>query len=147
MTKGLTVPPDVRATFVTALTKSSVHAGALPDPLLTGGMRHVFDKAVEKVEITRRGDLNTDQELKILAGKDEKGWFLDYFVVDNDNDGQTFSHGRIREDGTEEAVENYEGQWGRPYFPGDPERTKAERARIDAHNARVTEILRAKGFR
>ena len=82
----------------------------------------------------------------VLAGKDDRGYFLDYFRRDSDRDGYTYRHGRIRDNGTIESLENYEGQWGREVFPGDPAKTEAELQRILAHNGRVRGILRAKGF-
>jgi len=82
----------------------------------------------------------------VLAGKDERGYFLDYYQINQDRDAETSSHQRILETGTIEGLENYEGQWGREVFPGDPAKTEAEHQRIIAHNARVREVLRAKGF-
>lgn len=134
MKRAVTVPPAARAAFATALKPESRHAGALPDPLPIGRVLRLVDKSVD-----------TDEETKILAGQDEKGYFLDYFRVDND--GQVEWHGRIRDDGKIEELENFEGQFGRQVFPGDPERTEAELQRIIAHNERVQAILRAKGFR
>ena len=88
---------------------------------------------------------NTKDELKVLAGENEKGYFLDYF---NDaNDGETNWHGRVLQDGTGEALENYQGQLGFPFYRDDPARTAAEKKRILEHNTRVGEILRAKGFK
>ncbi len=89
----------------------------------------------------------TADRLLVLADTNEQGHFLDFYSVIDDRDGPTFWHGRIHESGTVEPLENYEGQWGRPFFPDDPAKTKAEDARIDAHNIRVGDILRAKGFR
>ena len=100
-----------------------------------GRVLYIIDRAVD-----------SEEAFMVLAGKDERGYFLDYFRTDNDRDGQTFSHGRIRDNGTLERLENYEGQWGREVFPGDPAKTEAELQRILAHNGRVRGILRAKGF-
>ncbi len=125
MTRALTVPTRARRAFAAALKDLSVHAGGLPDPLPIGHVLRIFDDTVEPVAVTRRGDMNTDEELTVLAGEDERGYFLDYYRVDNDNDGQTSWHSRIREDGSVEALENYEGQWGRRIFPDDPEKTEA----------------------
>jgi len=135
MTRAVTVPPVARVAFVAALEDSSDHRAAIPDPLPMGRVLRVVDKAAD-----------SEEELMALAGKDERGYFLDYFRRDSDRDGYTFHHGRVRDNGTVESLENYEGQWGRPYFPDDPARTEAERQRIDEHNDRVHEILRAKGF-
>ena len=146
MKRAVTVPPAARAAFATALKAESVHAGALPDPLPMGRVLRLFDRTITPKEVTRRGDLDTDQELTVLAGEGEKGYFLDYYRVDNDDDGQTSWHGRILEDGTVEALENLEGQWGWKHFD-DPAKNEAERERLLTHNTRVREILRAKGFR
>ena len=136
MKRAVTVPPAARAAFAVALKGESPHAAALPDPLPMGRVLRIVDKAIE-----------SEDQLKVLAGENERGHFLDYYCVIDDRDGYTFSHGRIRKDGTTESLESYEGQWGRPFFPDDPAKTKAEHARIDAHNARVEEVLRAKGFK
>ncbi len=98
-----------------------------------GRVLHCLDKTVE-----------TDEAMKVLARQDPQGYFLDYYRVDND--GQTSWHGRIRENGAVEELENYDGQISRRVFPDDPERTEAELQRIITHNERVQEILRAKGF-
>lgn len=135
MNRAVVVPPAARAAFASALKNESRQAAALPDPLPMGRVLRVVDKTLN------------DDELRVFAGKNEQGYFLDYFSVTNDRDGQSFWHGRIHENGTIEPLENYEGQWGRPFFPDDPAKTKAEGARIDAHNTRVEDILRAKGFR
>jgi hypothetical protein len=136
MKRAVTVPPAARAAFAMALKDESPHAAALPEPLPMGRVLRIVDKAIE-----------TENELRVLAGRGEQGYFLDYYRADHDRDGVTFWHGRIHENGTIEDLENYEGQWGRPWFPGDPAKTEAERQRIFAYNARVDEILRAKGFK
>ncbi len=140
------VPTRAWRTFMTALKTSSTDGGGLPSPLPMGVVLRIFDYDVVPEEVTRRGELNTDEDLAVLAGKDESGYFLDYYRVDNDNDGQTSRHGRIREDGKVEGLENFEGQWGRQKFPDDPDETKAELERMLTNNARVKKILRAKGF-
>ena len=116
MTRAVTVPPAVRTAFVTALKPESPHASALPDPLPAGRVLRVVDKTS-----------GSDQELKVIAQQTDTGWFLDYYRIDNDRDGQTSWHGRILDNGTLENLENYEGQWGRPVFPDDPEKTKVSR--------------------
>lgn len=135
MTRAVTVPPAARAAFVAALEGSSDHRAAIPDPLPMGRVLNIVDQSVDSEEV-----------LKVLAGKDERGYFLDYFRRDSDRDGYTYRHGRVRDNGTIESLENYEGQWGRPRFPDDPAKTEAEHRRMDAHNDRVRDILRAKGF-
>jgi hypothetical protein len=132
MKRYVTVPPAVRSAFVAALAPNSPHAAALPDPLPMGRTLRVVDKASNSTDV-----------LKVLAGQNEKGYFLDYFRVDNDGEGN--SHARVLQDGTVEELENYEGQWGFPAFD-DPAETAAARQRILDHNTRVDEILRAKGF-
>jgi hypothetical protein len=136
MKRAITVPPAARAALAVALKEESPHAAALPDPLPMGRVLRIVDK-----------EIDSEDELKVLAGQDAAGYFLDCYCVIDDRDGQTFWHGRIRENGTTQRLENYEGEWGRPSFPDDPDKTKAEHARIDAHNERVREILRAKGFK
>jgi hypothetical protein len=89
---------------------------------------------------------DTEEDLKVLAGKDERGYFLDYYRIDQDREAETSSHGRILETGTYEELENYDGQWGWRVFPDDPAKTEAEHQRIIAHNERVRAVLLAKGF-
>lgn len=136
MTRPELVPNSARKAFLRKLAESCDHAEGLPNPLPLGCVLTVVDD-----------DVDTEESLKVLAGKDERGWFLDYYRVDQDRDGETSSHNRIRQDGTLERLENFEGQWGRQIFPDDPARTEAERQRIYANNDRVREILREKGFR
>jgi hypothetical protein len=134
MKRAVTVPPAVRAAFVVGLARESPHAAALPDPLPMGRLLRIVDKAS-----------NSTDELTVLADQNENGYFLDNFTVGND--GQTSWHGRVLQDGTGEALENYEGQLGFPFYRDDPAKTAAEKQRILEHNTRVGEILRAKGFK
>jgi hypothetical protein len=134
MKRAVTVPPAARSAFVVGLQLESRHAAALPDPLPMERVLRIVDKAS-----------NSTDELKVFAGQNEKGYFLDYFTIGND--GQTSWHGRVLQDGTGEALENYEGQFGFPFYVDDPAKTAAEKNRILEHNARVSEILRAKGFK
>lgn len=132
MKRATTVPPAVRAVMLTALRPESDHAAALPDPLPLGRVLNLFDKSRGNRERTR-----------IRADQDERGFFLDYYRVEND--GTTSWHGRVREDGTLEDLENYEGQFGTRAFP-DPADTQRERERVGLHNAHVRDLLQAKGF-
>ncbi len=133
MKRVVTVPPAVRAAFVVGLKTESRHAAALPDPLPMGRVLRVIDKNVD-----------TDEEIKVLADQNENGYFLDFYRVDND--GQVAWHARVREDGTVEKLENFQGQFGFPYYADDPEKTAAEEQRILENNARVEDLLKAKGF-
>lgn len=135
MTRAITVPSVSRAALVAALDGLSDHRAAMPDPLPMGRVLRIVDKAVD-----------SEEELMVLAGRDERGYFLDYFRRDSDRDGYTYHHGRVRDNGKIERLENYEGQWGRPRYPDDPARTEAEHRRMDAHNDHVRDVLRAKGF-
>lgn len=89
--------------------------------------------------------ISADDTLKVLAGENEKGFFLDAFTVANDS--TTSWHGRVHQDGTVENLENFEGQFGFPHYSDDPDRTAAERQKILDHNTRVGDVLRAKGFK
>ena len=135
MMRPLTVPPAARAAFVATLAELTDHIDALPDPLPLGRVLRVVDRSKD-----------SEEALQVLAGQDERGFFLDYYRVDQDRDGETSSHGRVRDTGSLERLENYDGQYGREIFPDDPAKTEAELQRILAHNARVREVLRAKGF-
>jgi hypothetical protein len=131
-----TVPPAAREVFVTGLKAESRHAAALPDPLPMGRVLRVVDKSVE-----------TEQQLEVLAGQDDKGYYLDFYRIDTDRDGETYWHGRVRDTGVYEDLENFEGQWGTKVFPSEPEKTAAEQERVQAVNTNVDGILRKKGFR
>lgn len=96
------------------------------------------------LRIVDKASDSTD-ELKVSAGQNERGFFLDCFTVGNDS--TTSWHGRIWADGTVENLENFEGQFGFPLHRDDPDKTAAERQRILDHNTRVAEVLRAKGFK
>lgn len=135
MSRAVTVPPAARAAFLAALKGNSDHLGALPDPLPMGRVLRVVDRSVE-----------SEEKLSVLAGKDEQGYYLDYYRIDQDTDGETSRHGRARDNGTLEGLENFEGQYGREIFPDDPAKTEAELQRILAHNEAVRKVLTAKGF-
>jgi hypothetical protein len=125
-----TIPPAARAAFQAALRPLTVHVAALPDPLPLG--RILFLRDPEKTG----GD-----STRIVTGQDERGYYLDYFRRDE----HSAWHGRIREDGKDEDLENYEGQFGTKAFP-DPADTERERQRVYAHNEQVRALLRKKGF-
>jgi hypothetical protein len=133
MRRATTVPPDARAALQAALQGKSDHAAALPDPLPLGRTLYIVDKS----------KTSSSERLAVLAGHDEAGYFLDYYRADSAR--ETSWHGRLREDGSAEKLENIEGQLGRSWFP-DPADTERDRQRIVAHNERVREILRKKGF-
>jgi hypothetical protein len=130
--RGRSLPREVRATIAAALATVWPHEipGRIP-------LR-------DRVFFARRDAAGRSEHLQLFADRDERGFFIDYYRVDND--GERSRHGRIREDGTAEPLENLEGQFGFPVFPDDPERTERERERIFAHNIAVLELLRAKGF-
>lgn len=126
----MAIPPAVRIAFQVALRPLTVHAAALPEPLPLGRLVFLRDPSQTGGDSTR-----------VIAGRDQQGHYLDYFRRDE----QSAWHGRIREDGKEEDLENYEGQFGTRAFP-DPGDTERERQRVQAHNARVRDLLRQKGF-
>ncbi|MBK8997059.1 MAG: HEAT repeat domain-containing protein [Myxococcales bacterium] len=128
---SLRVPDEVRATFLEVLREHEKHGGALPADLELGTLHHAHDPHAPGVSST----------LQLLPGRDERGWFLDYFSESED----CSAHARIREDGSHERLESFEGQWGLPVL-ANPTDTAREHERIRAHNARVRAILRSKGF-
>ena len=132
MKRATTVPPAARAAIQAALRPESDHAAALPDPL-------PLDKLLFLIDKTK----TTTEQIRVRASRDNSGYYLDYYRVDND--GQTSWHGRIRDTGAVEELENIEGQLGTRWFP-DPADTKREQQRIIAHNDRAREILKKKGF-
>lgn len=125
-----TVPAAIRDVFLAALRPLTAHAAGLPDPLPVGRLIFLRDPAATGGDSTR-----------LIVGKDDGGFHLDYFRRDE----HSAWHARIHEDGREEDLDNYEGQFGLKVFP-DPAATERERQRVYAHNAQVRELLRKKGF-
>jgi hypothetical protein len=132
MKRNTTMPPAARAAIVAAMCRESDHAGALPDPL-------PLDRMLLPVDRSR----TTTEQLRVRAGRDAQGYFLDFFKIDTRD--ETSFHGRIREDGRGEKLENIEGQHGRRAF-ADPAETERERLRIIANNDHARQILKKKGF-
>lgn len=113
-----TLPPTVRAALVAALRPITSHAGALPDPLPAGRVERLFDPASGGSETVR-----------VLAGQDGDGYFLDYFRRDE----TSAWHGRIRPGLPDEDLENYEGQFDGAarsggHCPRERARDRAQRA-------------------
>lgn len=129
MTSEEMVPGPVRDVFARALAPQTTHIAALPDPLPLG---------------TRIGlsapEGSSRERIRVRAEQDESGYFLDYFQ--RSNDGETSSHGRVREDASITELENYD--WPRHF--DDPEQARQERERVAAHNKGITQILRVKGL-
>ncbi|MET8422575.1 hypothetical protein [Nocardia sp. NPDC004860] len=129
MTSEEVVPAPLRDIFVAALKPGTTHITALPDPLPLG----------TRIELSAPAG-SSRERIVVRAEHDETGYYLDFYQ--ESNDGETFSHGRVREDGSVTRLENY--QMTR-YF-ADPEEDRQEEERVAAHNKKVSEILRAKGF-
>jgi len=72
--------------------------------------------------------------------KDKLEPFLDYYAV-----GDYYSvHNRINSKGEIIKLENFEGQFGRPFYPDDTKRTELEHNTIQDHNDKVFMILKSK---
>ena len=132
MKRAITVPPAVRLAFLEVLKHESRQAAGLPDPLPVGRVLRVSDSAS-----------NCTDQLTVLVGENEDGYFLDYYTVGND--GETSWHGRVFQDGTDKPLENIEAQLGRRSID-DPAEKAAYEAQLREHNTRVRQILKAKGF-
>lgn len=128
MTSDALVPGQVRDVFVRALTPETTHIAALPDPLPLG----------QRIGLVAPGG-SPRECIRVSAGRDEKGYFLDFFQ--RTNDGEFSSHDRIRDDGSITPLENLI-EIHRHF--DDPEQARQERERITAHNEQVLEILRTK---
>ena len=74
---------------------------------------------------------------------DSGEWFLDLFGSDD----YSSWHKRINQNGEISDLENFKGQFGRPVYPDDPERTAREHSEIQDHNDKVHQILIEKGLR
>jgi hypothetical protein len=81
-----------------------------------------------------------DLRFKVSLNENEDLIIEYYFVTDDYS-----SHKRINADGTDEELENFEGQFGWPVYDNDDE-TRNEHQRIREHNNRVHSILKEKGF-
>jgi hypothetical protein len=132
MKRNTTMPPVARAAIVAALRRESDHADALSDPLPLDRVLLPVDRAKPSTE-----------QLRVRAGQDAQGYFVDFYKVDTRD--ETSFHGRIREDGRGEKLENIEGQHGRRAF-ADPAETERERLRVIASNDHAREVLKQKGF-
>lgn len=66
---------------------------------------------------------------------------IDYFLETEDYS----IHMRIDQNGMQQKLENYEGQFGWPILESE-NRTKEEHERMRKHNDMVREVLRRKGF-
>jgi hypothetical protein len=74
--------------------------------------------------------------------KSEQETYLDFYAI-----GDHYSkHKRIKSNGEIEELENFLGQFGRPIYPDDSERTEREHREIQNHNDKVYAILKAKGL-
>jgi hypothetical protein len=123
------VPEAVRSVLVGRL--SSKQKQALPAVLETDRVYRPLDPALGSQHPT----------LRVLIKQDGDEFYLDYYSHSDD----ASSHRRIRMDGSVTALENYDGQFGTRSFP-DPADTAREDQRVAAHNRRVAEVLRDKGF-
>jgi hypothetical protein len=80
---------------------------------------------------------------RFFIAKDETGkWYLDLYTITDDYSW----HKRIEHDGTIKNLENFEGQFGRTFYPDDPERTKREHDEIQVNNDHVHSLLLQKGL-
>jgi hypothetical protein len=127
-----TVPPAIRAAIQAALQPLSKHAAALPDPLPVGG---------RPIRLADPAAAGAREDIRVVAGQDAGGFYLDYFRVKSD----VSAHGRIHADGRVEKLENYEGQFG-INVSADPAETEREKQRVADHNTKVRDLLRHKGF-
>lgn len=126
------VPHEVLTVFKERLREFARYSDLLPEVL-------EFGRAYEVEDPTDDRDF---QDLRVRAEVDADGRIhLDYLWAT-----EAYSrHGRIRPDGSSEALENYDGQFGRT-VPADPRERERERAGINAHNQQVLEILQRKGL-
>lgn len=77
-----------------------------------------------------------------LKENDSGEWFLDLFGYDD----YSSWHKRINQKGEITDLENFKGQFGRPVYPDDPERTEREHREIQEHNDKVRQLLIEKGL-
>jgi hypothetical protein len=138
------VPPEIREVFARAIQGMAPGEGyptpnaidrppVLPDPLqVPTNLQFFWDWARER-----------NRMLRVRTDKVDGRCVLDFYLIFND--GETSYHGRIHEDGREEALENYEWQVGLPIL-ATPEETQREHERIRAQKLEVARILERKGL-
>lgn len=74
--------------------------------------------------------------------------YLDYFKPYEEHraHARISFHGRISATGEKLKLENYQGEWGMPFYSGDAARTAREQEEIRLHNQSVNAVLRKKGL-
>lgn len=100
-----------------------------------------FDQ-VNKIEFYSNGMRGGCTVRFILKQTGSGEWFLDLYAYDD----YCSWHKRINQKGEIIDLENFKGQFGRPVYPDDPERTAREHQEIQDHNDKVRQILVEKGL-
>lgn len=111
------------------------------DGKVTFPKKFQFDQ-VNKIEFYTNGMRGGCTVRFILKQTDSGEWFLDLYAYDD----YCSWHKRINEKGEITDLENYKGQFGRPIYSDDPERTAREHREIQEHNDKVYRILAEKGL-
>jgi hypothetical protein len=97
---------------------------------------------INEIEFYTEG-MRGGYDVRFFIKKNEVGaWYLDLF---GGNDYHTW-HKRITEQGEIIKLESFKGEFGRPIYPDDPERTAKEHKAIQEHNERLNKVLIAKGL-
>lgn len=101
----------------------------------------IFNR-INEIEFYTEG-MRGGRRVRFFIKKNETGkWYLDLFASTDTNSW----HKRIEHDGTIKRLENFMGEFGRPFYPDDPERTKRECDEIQKNNNNVQSILIEKGL-
>lgn len=134
MTKKRELPPALALFFRNRLHAITHGAVRIPETLEFDKVYHLSDEE-EQNQISFR----------IMAPSTP---YLDYFKPYEEHRGHARGsfHGRILATGQELALENYQGEWGLPFYRDDPARTATEQTAIRQHNQLVTLVLRQKGL-
>jgi hypothetical protein len=97
---------------------------------------------INEVEFYTEG-MRGGRKIRFFIQRNEMGkWYLDLFARTDTH----CWHKRIEEDGTIKNLENYLGEFGQPYYPDDPEKTKREYIETQVNNNKVHSILVKKGL-
>ncbi|MEP0855547.1 hypothetical protein [Trichocoleus sp. DQ-U1] len=134
MTQKQRLPIELAEFFRTRLQAITYGAVVIPEMLEFGKVYRLSDE----------DDMNSISFMIVFAPTP----YLDYFQPYEEHraHARISFHGRILATGEELELENYQGEWGRPFYDGDSARTAREKEEIGLHNRSVNPVLRKKGL-
>ncbi|MGV6861310.1 MAG: hypothetical protein ACWA41_06035 [Putridiphycobacter sp.] len=128
---------------------------------MDNNLLNIFSKAFleandGKVKFPENFQLDKINEIEIYTDGMRGGYKVRFFIKQN-NYGKWYLdlfgrndycswHKRIDENGAIINLNNFKGEFGRPIYPDDPERTKREHKEIQDNNDSVHKLLIEKGL-